>query len=245
MEVAMGDTTQTDPGSKTGEGGNEPEFVTVAQLNSAITARLKAFETKQAQSFTELKTAHEASTTELKSLLEAALPKGQQPASGGNGEVDPQKVIENSPAYRGMKKAQEDLHLKIRELETARQEEARKARDATLDQRVSNLLGGGGVESKRLDAALTYLRGKSMVRHTEDGQPVFVEKDGEVDLETGLKGWLKSEEATIYLPARNTQGSGTRPGAAPASAGQKQGTDMVGLNAKLDAALKRTLQSAG
>ena len=240
----MGDTTQTDPGSKTGEGGNEPEFVTVAQLNSAITARLKAFETKQAQSFTELRAAHEASTGELKALLESALPK-QQPVAGGAAELDPQKVIENSPAYRGMKKAQEDLHLKIKELESARQEEARKARDATLDQRVSSLLGGGGVESKRLDAALTFLRGKSMVRHTEDGQPVFVEKDGEVDLETGLKGWLKSEEATIYLPARNTQGSGTRPGAAPASAGQKQGNDLVGLNAKLDAALKNTLRNAG
>ena len=47
----------------------------------------------------------------------------------------------------------------------------------------------------------------------ETGEPVYHENEHSVvDLATGIRAWMKTEEAKIFLPPTGARGSGDRPG---------------------------------
>ena len=55
------------------------------------------------------------------------------------------------------------------------------------------------------------------VRWADDGESLLfrTETHDELELGAGLREWLKTEDAKLYLPPRGAAGSGDRPGAQP------------------------------
>ena len=94
-------------------------------------------------------------------------------------------------------------------------------RDAALRQRVGEVLAGAGIEGVRARHAIGLLvDAEKRVRWSDDGESlVFRTADrDDAELEPGLRGWLKTDDAKLYLPPKGSQGSGDRPaGTGPAA----------------------------
>lgn len=155
--------------------------------------------------------------------------------------------IENDPKFKGLQKQLEEL---TKQATTARQErdaEKAKQRDIALRQSLSEHLTKSGVDPKYVKHAVGLLvDAEKRVRYTEDGESIaFRDNDGtEIDLPTGLKSWVKSDDAKIYLPPRGASGSGDRPGGRPAAPGASGSTStsrgevgraVLGLIGRMDA----------
>ncbi len=202
-----------EPEKKPDEGAAEtpptdaPKYVTEEQLDKALTPRLRALEQKVektlAQSF---ETFSSKLKSELASLLPPPKPEGKPDAKKESAAPDPE-----------LKKLQDQIGSLTKQAEDARAErdtERAKVRDATLRQRVGELLAAAGIEGVRARHAIGLLiDSERAVRWSDDGDSiVFRAGDrGDVDLEAGLRTWLKSDDAKLYLPPKGTQGSGDRP----------------------------------
>ena len=199
-----------DPGEGTGTGDdggdagalNETMLAAVnAAVNSAITARLKK--------------SNAAIDAKLSQLTEAIAKLGEPkaPADGG----DPADKSKPDPVIVGLQRQIEALKA---DTETAKGEaaaERNKARTTALRSRLTDELVKGGMDAARARHAVGFLVDvERRVKYAEDGDELlFVDKNEDVDFATGLKGWLKSDDAKIYLPARGASGSGDRGAGSP------------------------------
>lgn len=214
-------------GSQSQQGtGDEPKYVTEEQLNRAITARLSEFSSKFKKDIGEtISKSIDGIAPNLDKLLDEKL-QALKPATDGKGkEPDPKAIdIENHPTVKGLLKRLDESEKRTKSIEGERDTERARARDVDLRKRLSDLLAAKGIPADRLTHVVGYLvDAQKRVRWNDDfSDVVFREKDGDVDLETGASGWLKGDEAKIYLPPRGTSGSGDR-GGGKRPAGQQQG----------------------
>lgn len=192
--------------------GDSPKFVTVEDLNRAITARQKALESKLDGKFGEFKTSFE---TFQASIAEALKPK-QEPAkeTPGKDKGAPPPVTE-APEFQDLQKQLKALQLKNDAAEKKAAEAETKRRDAHLRQQVDEALARAGADATRIKHARGLLVDAfKQIRFSEDGDSVvMLDSEGnESDLHAGIKTWLKSDDGKIYLPPRGTTGSGDRGG---------------------------------
>lgn len=193
-----------------------PSYVTEEQVQAALTTRFRTFEQRVDKALSDgLGTMGTKLRDELAALFPKPEPKpegeGPKPDAGG---AQPQAAPE-------LKKLQEQIATLTKQAEDARSErdaERARARDSLLRQRVTEALSGVGIEGVRARHALGLLvDAEKRARWSDDGESILFRTDAhdELDLATGLREWLKTEDAKLYLPPRGAAGSGDRPGAQP------------------------------
>lgn len=191
----MADQSQGNVAPEATQGGDAPKYVTEEQLNKAITARFADFSKKQDSRFSESFGAFE------KKILEA-LPKPPEPGTQQTQQPD-DKSIENHPLFKGMAKKLADLEDRARKAEELTAAERSRAKDLTLKQSVMEALASANVkDAVRAKHAASFLIREGLAKWNDAGDAlVFRDADGDVDFATGFKGWLKSDDAKLYLPS--------------------------------------------
>lgn len=185
-------------------------------VNSAIATRDKMADKKREQD-------REALKTDFAKLLEEKL--GAIGNKGNNNPDDPPNP--DGSGKGGKNRGQDDATL--RELATMRRQmeqlsktseenalrasnERAKNRENALRTAVSEVFDGVGISGLRFKGAYGVVRGQLKYVDDESDEIIFTDETGtELDYRAGLSSWLKSDEAKIYLPPTNTQGSGSRP----------------------------------
>lgn len=204
----MSDATQGNGAPEAPQGETGPKFVTEEQLNRAITARFGELSKKLEKSF------GETFTKALDEKLSSFAPKGNED------ESKPASPLEH-PEVKGVLKQMQELQSRLKASEEREAAAKAKARDTQLRQQVGEALASAGIkDSMRAKHALKFLvDGEKLVAWDDESERlVFRDSDGFVDFNTGLKGWLKSEDAKMYLPPPDTSGAGGRTGQTPAVA---------------------------
>jgi hypothetical protein len=196
--------------------------MTEEHVHALIGGRLRAFEERIG------KTIGDSVGALAKSMKEelAALVSKPEPQAD-----DKRKKDAESPE---LKKLQEQIASLTKQAEDARAErdaERARARDTMLRQKLAEALGTAGIEGVRAKNAIGVLvDAEKRLRWSDDGEAIlFRNGDREDELPVGLKDWLKTEDAKLYLPPRGASGSGDRPGAAPprASSGPPSRADVA------------------
>jgi hypothetical protein len=192
-----------------------PTYVTEEQLQAALTTRFRTFEQKVDKTLADgLGTMGTRLKDELAALLPKVEPKPESDPPKPEGGAQPQAAPE-------LKKLQDQIALLTKQAEDARGErdaERARARDSLLRQRVTDALSGVGIEGVRARHALGLLvDAERRVRWADDGESILfrTEAHDDLDLAAGVREWLKTEDAKLYLPPRGAAGSGDRPGAQP------------------------------
>lgn len=200
----MADSTQGNGAPEASQGGDAPKYVTEEQLNRAISARLSDFSKKSEKALAEAFGGFEKKLSEM-------LPKTPDEKGDKGTPTTQSQSIEEHPQFKGLQKQLADLQKKAEESEKAAQAERAKARDTSLRQRLSEELAKGGIkDATRIKHAIRFLvDGERAVQWDEAGESiVFKSEDGVVDFGTGLKAWLKSDDAKLYLPPPEGGASG-------------------------------------
>lgn len=208
-----------------GKGDDAPKYVTEEQLNRAISARLGDFQKKIEKSISEsFATTLGAKLDEFKASIVAPTGSGdpKDPPKGGD--------VENSPLVKGLQKQLAAQEASVAAMKAERDAEKARARDQVLRTKLAEDLTKGGLDPRYVKNAVGHLVDvEKRVRFVDDESEdvVFKDSTGDVDLGTGLKSWVKSDDAKIYLPPRGTQGAGDRsagrappPGQQPSTAGR-------------------------
>ena len=186
------------PEAPEGAPGDEKKYVTIEDVKALLDKRDKQMVGKFDTGFAELKELLGKRTAE-------AEPKPAETAA------DKPAAVEETPAYRSLKRQLEETNARVKAAEDARLAEAARATDLRLRQQLSESLTAAGVDPKGVrQAVMILVDGEKRVRVGEDGAIVFRDGADEVDLATGLKGWMKSEDALRFLPPRGTNGSGDK-----------------------------------
>lgn len=183
---ATGDTST--PNQEASEETTAPSYVTKEELstivNAAISNRNKGFE-KRFEEF----------ANELRGALGPAKPAEREDPKTGK-------------AADGGETAA--LRRELEALKKEREAERAKARDLSLRSRVRDELSKVGITNPlALKVLVDADKAVSMSSETED--VVFKLNGEELDLSSGLKAWMKTEDAKIFLPPKGATGSGDRP----------------------------------
>jgi hypothetical protein len=188
-----------------------PKHVTEAQLNKAITARMKSFEERLEKSFGESFTSFSAT---LRTELAALMPKPPEAKAEG-GKKESEKSGADHPELHALKGEVARLTKQSEDVRAERDVERTKLRDASLRQTLTDALASAGIEGVRARHAVGLLvDAEKRVRWSERGDAALFRRgpDDEVELDEGLRHWLTTDDAKLYLPPRNAAGSGDRPG---------------------------------
>jgi hypothetical protein len=195
-------------------------YVTDEQLQSALTSRFRTFEQKLDKALAD---GFGAIGTKLRDDLASILPKPESRSEGAPVAADPPGDGGATPAPTSpeLKKLQDQISVLTKQAEDARSErdaERARSRDSLLRQRVTEALSTVGIEGVRARHALGLLvDAERRVRWSDGSDDIVFRTDAhdELELGAGLREWLKTDDAKLYLPARGVQGSGDRPGAQP------------------------------
>lgn len=120
--------------------------------------------------------------------------------------------VEEAPAYKSLLKRLGDMEKSFATERRAREEAEARAADQRLRTTLGDALTKVGVEPRYVRQAIALLvDADKRVALSDDGQIVFRDGGAELDLAAGLKDWIKTDEAKIYLAPRGASGSGDRP----------------------------------
>jgi hypothetical protein len=226
----MPDQTQGTGAPNAPQGSDDPKYVTEEQLNRAISARLSDFGKKTEKSLTD------AFSNFEKKLTDMITPKpGEQqtPAADKGSALN----VQDHPEFKGLQKQLAELKLRTDVAEQSAKAEREKARDTTLRQKLGESLASIGIkDATRAKHAIRFLvDGERAVRWDENGESIIF-NDGKdlVDLETGLKGWAKTEDAKLYLPAPDGGATGGNNGTRPAPTRAPIGSNGMSLDQMSD-----------
>ena len=188
-------------------------------FNSGFTARMKTAQRAIADDVAKALGPISSKLEEMGTAI-AGLQGGKNSKKPKDGE-DPN---EGTPEYRGLQKQLADQKSAFDKLQNELAAEKSRAADATMRTQVIDDLVKHGVDASRAKRAMQILvDGDKRVKRDEDGATVFVDSDGQpIDLTTGLKAWVKTEDAKIFLPPTGVRGSGGQPGSGP-NAGNTKG----------------------
>jgi hypothetical protein len=208
------------------------------EVHAAVASHLKDLRPKLAEDLkgilgetlkgltTELDTALES---KLDAKLAAFKPAGAGAGDGAGAGAKPPSV-QDTPEFRGMVKKQAELEAAVQRAEAARNAERTKSRDAAMRTRVSDGLLKRGIDPARVPHALGYLVDvKKLAKYAgdDDDSDIVIRDAGgeEVDFDSGLDSWAKSDDLKIYLPPRGAAGSGDRGGGRRPGAATKKEAD--------------------
>lgn len=247
-----GDDGQTSAGTDTPSGVSEDRVRQIVSevANVAIGKRFREFESKQAKAQETLVASVVEKVGEtLDSALGAKLDEmGVKPAQSGDSPKQSfsEEELKKSPLFRSLQKK---LETTTSELENIRQQSAaekKKARGATLRQKLVDALAANGIEGKRATHAANALLFEERVRYAsdEDESIVFRDSDGgDIDLGIGVSDWAKSEDGKLYLPPRGASGSGGAANGGNGALKPKQTGNMTG-DGEIGAALLSAARGA-
>jgi hypothetical protein len=205
-------TMQRQMGMQQQQAGEEKEPLTQEQrdaissmlgttVSNMLTARLKSFETqlhtKMGENFGKLL------EDKLKEFKPAPPPDDPEPGGkGGKKDV----------ALATMQKQLTDALTAMNEQKQLAAEATARFRSREIRDRVENALTAVGIpKGVHADAAFAFLRDR-IVDDAEGDRINFRDDSGEeVDIVTGLKGWVKTEPAKLFIPPSGARGAGTRP----------------------------------
>lgn len=189
--------------SSDNENGDDPKFVTQDQLsqvvNAAVSNHLKRFESKLSGT--------------IGSAVAEAL-KAHTPAASGDDPpndppADPNAKVD--PAMTQMKREMTAMRNKLQKAEDATAAEAKQRKSDALRTTVLKQLGEAGLSGQQLRAAQAVLYQEGRVHVSEDGSHIFRDADGvDLPLSEGMKGWIASDDAKLFLPPKDVRGSGDR-----------------------------------
>lgn len=174
--------------------GDAPKGITSDEVNRAITARFKAFESRIDKLFEERFSA-------------LAPPK--------NAEDEPKekssKGLDEHPEFQKLARQTQRLQEQLAQAQKERDAEKAHARDVKLRTELANMLADAGIDGARGKHAVGYLVDADK-RVVWDGDAIaFRGSDNELlPVGEGLKSWLSTDDAKLYLPPRGAVGSGER-----------------------------------
>lgn len=219
MATKTGETVTPTPTESTET--EAPKVVTPEDVHSAISDRLKRWETKLAER-------EKALEQRFQETLKGEFAKFQpaQPQGKSEPDSDPMKAVKDAEAR---------FKQKLEQIEAERAQERQRVQQAEERTELQKALAAAGVtEPARVKAAMAvlYTEEKRITRGS-DGKILFkhVDKFGEpneFDLEEGVKAWANSDEGKFYVPPKPVAGSGASPqtkGARPGSRPAKQTQD--------------------
>lgn len=224
----------------TPEQGEELNKILGATVNNMLTARLKTFE----------KQLHEkigSSIGEtLTKTLDEKLAGFKQSAADDEGGKDGKGKKGESVELATLRRQMSELTQRTEESDRRYAAERAKNRAATLKDASQSVLATHGIDGNKFRVAFAVLQQDGRIRYAADDSDdlVFVDDAGnEVDLAVGLKSWVKTEDAKMFLPPSGTRGSGSRPGngtapTAPVSREQAQTNAMNYLSRALQSELR-------
>ena len=196
-------------------------------INSALASQKKELERKAKED-------REAFSKMLDEKLGALKPA--EPAAPGEGGKKAKDVELDS-----LRRQMQELQGQLQEQRDVAQRELQKNRTSQMHSVVQERLAEmGKITGTGAKLALMALTASGRVGYGEGDESeklVYRGDDGvTVDLETGLKQWLKTEEAKYFQAPSGARGSGSRPGAAPA--GPATGNPMNNAMGYLEKALR-------
>ncbi len=180
-------TKDENSASNQNEGDSDaPKYVTIEQLNQAITARFRSFETKQTDSFTR---------------LETLFAQGREPAAPEE-PAKPSKKIQDDPLVQA-------LTNQVKLLETERT----RNRALNLRAKVQEELLAGKVNPQLVKPLLAQFEVDKTFSYASDTSDEIVGKFGEsiFTLKDGVSTYLSSEDAKPFLSPKGAAGSGDKP----------------------------------
>lgn len=203
--------------------GNDVEIPTTEELNKTITGAVLSQIDKANKKLGETLLTQVAESVK-QTLEEYEAARGateEDPDDADPPEGDPKPGvqalptdIEKHPVVRGLKKQLDALTKSAEEAKQRVVAERAKSRENKLRSTVTEQLTQLGVSPKAIKQALAYLvDGEKRVHYADDEGDELIYRDdtGDLDISSGLKTWSTSDEAQIYMPARGTAGSGSRP----------------------------------
>jgi FtsZ-interacting cell division protein YlmF len=213
----------------------EPKYVTVDELAALLKAREDKFFSRVTAETGKL-------AAKLDAFGKAREEEKKEPAPAA--EPGTTKVkIEESPEYKGLLRRLAENEERTKAAEERATAEAARARDSKMRQVLNEELVAAGVDSKMVKHAIGYLvDAEKRVKTLENGSIVFVDGPDEVEFKQGFRGWLKTDDAKVYLSPRGVQGSGDAPAA---KTQQRQNQEMPKTREELALALQSALAAGG
>lgn len=221
-ELQGNGSPQESQGQAPPEGGQseQPKALTPEDFNRAFTARAKDFDKKIEARITEALT---SATGKLEgSLLEklGALISGKQAQPDAADEAvagqQPQAVAgatgpQKDPEVTALKRQLTEMKNKLAAQDTERENERAALRDSRMRASLGDKLVALGIDAKRVRHAVGFLvDAEKLVSVDSSGGLVFKASDGDViDIESGLREWIGSDDGKLYLPPRGVAGSGS------------------------------------
>ena len=192
----MADNSASDPGALDGKVVETPEFVSKAELNATINGFRKALKEDFAKQVLELK---------------ASLPVESETKASKKQEVDPEKQA---------------ILAELKKLTEERSQERQVAQGLKLKETLGETLISAGVDPKHLKHAMAFLTHEGAVHTDEDG--AFKMRLGHLDydLQDGIKSWIKTDDAKLYLSPKGAVGSGQK---GPTNSAGSNNSPMVGV----------------
>ena len=179
-----------------------------------------------------------ASLTETLEGLKTAPPKPPNTPTPN----PPEPRFEDSPAYKAQQLELQKLQKRVETAEAAKAAEQAKARAQALRQRTFEVLTEHGVSGNGARHAFNTFAAEGRVVYEGDSgdELLFVDEKGEkLPLKDGIKSWVESEDAKVFLPPRGASGSGDEPRRSAGSPGKKNPMDYS--SAEIGAALRSAI----
>ena len=191
----------------------EIQKVTANVVNNAIGARDKRLEKQFAGLLDGVTSSLTKKLEEFGTRVPVADPDPNDP--GGKGGKN--KDRSNDVVIATMQKQLADAQTKIESAERSRAQERGRRRMGDLRRTLSEELIANGTDPARAPIAVGLLidssrRVKFEAEDDDEAPPIFRLDDTQsVDLKTGIKTWIKTDEGKFFLPPSGANGSGSRP----------------------------------
>jgi len=205
-------------------------------INSALASHNKMADKKRAED-------RDAIAKMLDEKLSALKPAGDNAegaeGKGGKGGKGKGEDVELAT----LRKRLDELTQRAEQADQRAAQEREKNRAGTIRQTVADMLSAAGIDGARFKAAYAMLQQEGRIKPSDDlesDDAWFVDDTGNtVDLSVGIKSWLKSDDAKIFLPPSNARGSGSRP--ASGGSGPNGKPDPATVRARLAEAIERSI----
>lgn len=154
----------------------------------------------------------------------------------------PEPRFEDSPAFKAQQLELQKLQKRLESSESEKAAERAKARAQALRQRTFELLSEHGVTGNGARYAFNNFAAEGRVVYEGDtsDELLFVDEKGEkLPIKDGIKSWVESEDAKVFLPPRGASGSGEEPRRPAGTGTKKSPLDYSG--AEIGAALRSVM----
>jgi hypothetical protein len=122
----------------------------------------------------------------------------ETPSKGNVSSSDPEKA----ELQAQVKESQKQLKLLLKE----RDETKAREKELNWHKQVDEQLLNAGFDAKHLKFAKAYLKTENLVKYDDEGNLTM----NAFDLSDGVKQWAGTDEAKLFMSAKNTNGSGTK-----------------------------------